>query len=60
MIFASEMKAILQDPDVPREINYPIIDRFLTYYYVPGAETMIKDLLKLDPGHYLICRNGKH
>ena len=53
------MKAILQDPSVPREINYPIIDRFLTYYYVPGAETMIKGLLKLDPGHYLICRNGK-
>ena len=59
LIFASEMKAILQDPAVPREINYPIIDRFLTYYYVPGAETMIKGLLKLDPGHYLIYRNGR-
>jgi asparagine synthase (glutamine-hydrolysing) len=59
LLFASEMKAILQDSSVHRDINYPIIDRFLTYYYVPGAETMIKGLLKLDPGHYLICRNGK-
>lgn len=59
VIFASEMKAILCDPTVPREINYPVIDRFLSYYYVPGDETLIRGIRKLDPGHYLICKNGK-
>jgi asparagine synthase (glutamine-hydrolysing) len=58
LIFASEMKAILSDSAVPREINYPIIDRFLSYYYVPGSETLIKGIRKLDPGHYLLCKEG--
>jgi asparagine synthase (glutamine-hydrolysing) len=59
LIFASEMKAILQGPEFKREINYPIIDRFLTYLYVPGAETLIKNIYKLKPGHVLILKNGK-
>jgi len=59
LIFASEMKAILQDPEFKREINYPIIDRFLTYQYTPGAETLIKNIYKLSPGYVLILKNGK-
>lgn len=59
LIFASEMKAILQDQECKKEINYPIIDRFLTYLYVPGSETLIRNIYKLNPGHILVFRNGK-
>lgn len=59
LIFASEIKALLQDPSVSRDINCPIIDRFLTYLYTPGAETLIKNIYKLNPGHFLIFRNGQ-
>ena len=59
LIFASEIKAILQDPDVKAEVNLPCIDRFLTYYYLPGGETLLKDIYKLLPGHYLIWKNGE-
>jgi len=59
IIFASEMKAILLDNSVPRNIDPQIIDRFLTYYYVPGEETMLRGIRKLSPGHYLIARDGK-
>ena len=59
IIFASEMKAILQDNSVPREVDPQIIDRFLTYYYVPGEETTLRGIRKLSPGHYLIARDGK-
>jgi len=57
--FGSEMKAILADPAVNREIDPQIIDRFLTYYYVPGGETLLRNLFKLEPGHTLTVRNGK-
>jgi asparagine synthase (glutamine-hydrolysing) len=59
LIFASEIKAILQDPEVKRETDHQMIDRFLTYFYVPGNETLIKRIYKLEPGHYLIFRNEK-
>src|ERR1019366_3571505 len=35
LVFASEIKAILADPSVPREIAPEIIDRFLTFKYLP-------------------------
>ncbi len=56
--FGSEMKAILADPAVSREVDLQLVDRFLTYYYVPGGETLIRNLFKLEPGHSLTVRNG--
>jgi asparagine synthase (glutamine-hydrolysing) len=57
--FGSEMKAILADPAVSREVDPEIIDRFLTYYYVPGGNTLLRNLFKLEPGHSLTVRNGR-
>jgi len=59
LLFASEIKAILVDPSVKREIAPELIDRFLTFLYVPGEETLLKGVQKLLPGHYLIARDGK-
>jgi len=57
--FASEMKAILVDPAVRREIDPGMIDRFLTYFYVPGAATLLRNFFKLEPGHWLLVQDGK-
>ena len=59
LIFASEIKSILVDRSVERHINPKAIDRFLTYYYLPGNETLINGIFKLEPGHYLKFREGK-
>jgi len=59
LVFASEIKAILTDPDVDREIAREVIDRFLTFLYVPGEETLLKGIKKLAPGHYLLVEDGK-
>jgi asparagine synthase (glutamine-hydrolysing) len=59
LVFGSEMKAILADPDVRREINPEIIARFLTFYYLPGEETLFQSIHKLPPGHYLLAREGR-
>ncbi len=59
LVFASEIKAILADPSINREIVPEVIDRFLTFLYVPGQETLLKGIQKLAPGHYLLIRDGK-
>jgi asparagine synthase (glutamine-hydrolysing) len=57
--FGSEMKAILVDPAVRREIDPAMIDRFLTYYYLPGSATLFRNFFKLYPGHWLLVSGGK-
>ena len=59
LAFGSEIKAILADPSIHREIAPEMIDRFLTFLYVPGEETLLKGICKLAPGHYLLARDGK-
>lgn len=59
LVFGSEIKAILADPSIEPEIAPELIDRFLTFMYVPGEETLLKGIQKLAPGHYLLIKNGK-
>jgi asparagine synthase (glutamine-hydrolysing) len=59
LAFGSEIKSILALPEVSREILPQTIDRFLTFYYVPGEETLLKNVYKIPPGHYLLAKNGK-
>jgi asparagine synthase (glutamine-hydrolysing) len=57
--FASELKAIIADAAVPREINLPGIRKFLAFNYLPGAETLFKSIHKLPPGHFLTVEQGR-
>lgn len=57
--FGSEIKAILADPEVTREIDPGMIDRFLTFLYMPGEETLLKNIFKVPPGAFLVLRDGR-
>jgi asparagine synthase (glutamine-hydrolysing) len=57
--FASELKAILVDPAVARDISLPAIRQFLSFYYLPGEETLFQSIKKLSPGHHLTVERGK-
>jgi asparagine synthase (glutamine-hydrolysing) len=57
--FASELKALLTDPTIRREIAPEVIDRFLTFLYLPGEETLLRGIRKLEPGHFLLVKDGK-
>ena len=59
VVFASEMKAILVDPQIKREILPSTVDRFLTFGYVPGEETLLKGIYKLPAGSFMVAKNGK-
>jgi asparagine synthase (glutamine-hydrolysing) len=53
--FASEVKGILADPEVPREIDWDSVQDYLTYLYIPGPRTIFRSIHKLPPASYLIC-----
>ncbi len=57
--FASELKSILVDPAVSREICQPAIQRFLSFYYPAGEDTLFRSIKKLSPGHYLTVEHGQ-
>lgn len=59
LFFASEIKALLRIPEMPRELNEEAVLQFLTFLWVPGEETMLKPVKKLEPGHYLVWKNGQ-
>ena len=52
-IFASEMKALLQEKSVDREINADAVAEYLTFLWAPSPSTMLKRVHKLEQGHYL-------
>lgn len=52
-IFASELKALLQEKSVDREINADAVAEYLTFMWAPTPSTMLKKVHKLEQGHYL-------
>lgn len=49
--FASELKALLADPAVPRELDPVALGQYLLYGYIPSPRTIFRDLAKLPPAH---------
>jgi asparagine synthase (glutamine-hydrolysing) len=60
LVFGSEIKALLADPDVRCEVEHQSVDKFLTHFCLPGNETLWKGILKVPPGNYLLARKGKY
>jgi len=58
LVFASEVKAILEDPEVSREVNRKAITDYLSYGYTPTPETMFKGIMKLPPAHFMLYEDG--
>lgn len=58
LLFGSEIKSLLADPDIERRVNPRTVDKFLTYYYAPGNETLFEGIHKLEPGHFLTVDDG--
>ena len=59
LIFASELKALLQDPEVERVVDPVVIHNYLTYQYIPGSDSVFKGVHKLPPAHYMVWQDGK-
>ena len=57
-LFASEIKSILQDSTVRKEIDWNAMKLYLTFNYIPSPYTIFKNIRKLKPGHMLALRDG--
>ncbi|MCX9080640.1 MAG: asparagine synthase (glutamine-hydrolyzing) [Candidatus Methanoperedens sp.] len=51
-IFASELKAILTQKEVKKEVDWEAIDDYLTLQYVPHPKTGFQNIFKLPQAHY--------
>jgi asparagine synthase (glutamine-hydrolysing) len=58
LAFASELKALLRLPQLPREIDLDAVDAYLALQYVAGDRTALRGIHKLSPGHVLVAEGG--
>jgi asparagine synthase (glutamine-hydrolysing) len=54
-IFASEIKSLLEYPEIKRSISPTAFLNYLTFQYVPEPETMFEGIRKLPPASYFLA-----
>ena len=60
LVFASELKALLQDPALRRGIDPVALDEYLAYEFVPSPRSIVHGISKLRPGHTLTWSLAEH
>lgn len=59
LLFASEIKALLAYPGVPRAPNLAAVSSFLSYRHALGTESLFAGIDQLPPAHLLEVRDGQ-
>ncbi|MDB4308072.1 asparagine synthase (glutamine-hydrolyzing) [Gammaproteobacteria bacterium] len=57
LYFASEVKAITAARSERPELDYGSLYHYLSLRFIPESGTMIRDIKKLPPAHFLVYRN---
>ncbi|WP_158971641.1 asparagine synthase (glutamine-hydrolyzing) [Paraglaciecola sp. L3A3] len=52
--FASEIKALLTLPNIPKDIRLDAVHDFFAYQYIPDPKTIFTYMHKLPPGHFMM------
>jgi asparagine synthase (glutamine-hydrolysing) len=53
-LFSSEIKALLTDPECPREVDVRSMGQLFTLRYVPSPNTLFAHIKKLPPAHLMV------
>ena len=59
LVFGSELKCLLEHPEVDREISPEALDAYFTFGYVCDPLTIFQGIQKLAPGHHLTLLDGR-
>jgi asparagine synthase (glutamine-hydrolysing) len=59
LLFASELKSLLQLPDAPRELDPSAVNAYLLYQYVPHPQCILRGYRKLPPAHRAVYEGGR-
>ena len=55
LVFASELKAVLEDDTVERTIDLEALDHYASFLYIPSPASIFRRVRKLPAGHRLVC-----
>jgi len=59
LVFASELKALLQLPQVERRLNWSAVGHLFSWLCTPSKESIIEGIHKLEPAHMLVAASGR-
>jgi asparagine synthase (glutamine-hydrolysing) len=59
IIFASELKALLEADGVEKDLDIVSLYQFLTFEFIPFPGTLIRKIRKLPPGSFMVANNGE-
>ena len=59
LVFASEIKALLQDSSIKRRISLEGLSDFFTFGAIPAPGTVFQDIQQIPPGHLLVWERGR-
>jgi len=60
LVFGSEMKVMLANPAVDRRLSMTALNEYLSYEYVPTPRTIVQQVRRLPPGHYMMWSSRSH
>ena len=58
-VFGSEFSALLQHPDISKDVDFEALNHYLSFMCVPAPLTAYRAIRKLEPGHSLRYRMGE-
>jgi asparagine synthase (glutamine-hydrolysing) len=59
LVFGSELKSLLEHPEIERTVNPEAVDAYLTFGYVPDPLCILRGVRKLPPAHHLTYAAGR-
>jgi asparagine synthase (glutamine-hydrolysing) len=54
LVFASEMKSLLEVPGFPKEIDHQALVDYFSLLYVPAPKSIFRHVRKVRPAHYVV------
>ncbi|PYM39911.1 MAG: asparagine synthase (glutamine-hydrolyzing) [Candidatus Rokuibacteriota bacterium] len=59
IVFASELRALVEHPAVERTLDLTALSRYLAHEYVPAPHSIFRGVRKLAAGHWLTYSDGR-
>jgi asparagine synthase (glutamine-hydrolysing) len=59
LLFASEVKALFTQPEVPRRLDVHALSQVFTYWSPLAPQTVFEGVVALPPGHIMVVGNGQ-